>query len=189
MQSAASGGGSSRWAILGAVVLLAAVAMFLGWQLGRSELPTTSKGNDRAGYPELLREFRLPSLDGRQLGPADFAGQAVLVEFWATWCGPCHVQAKILASLYRDLEGREVQFLAVSVGEDEETVRRFVEERPFAYPVLLDPRSGVLDAARIYALPTLLILDRRGEVVFLESGITPRRALESILERALDDRS
>lgn len=178
----------SLWPIFGAVVLLAAVATLLGWQLGNSELPQSPPA-EASPYPPLLSEFRLPSLEGRQLGPGDFAGQAVLVEFWATWCGPCHVQAKILAALYEDLRDRDVAFLAVSVGEDEETVRRFVEERPFSYPVLLDERSSVADGASIYALPTLLILDRHGNVVFLQSGITPRRTLESVLERALAARS
>lgn len=177
-------GTSSRWPILGAVVLLAAVASFLGWQLGRSELATAPNGG-ASDYPLVLKEFRLPSLEGRQLGPGDFSGRVVLVEFWATWCAPCHVQARILASLYEDLRGRDVEFLAVSVGEDEETVRSFVEERPFAYPVLLDEASRVADDAGVYALPTLLILDRRGEVVLLKSGITPRRTLETLVERAL----
>lgn len=187
MQDMAPRNVSSRWPILGAVVLLAAIATVLGWQIGRSgSTPATVEVSQ---YPALLTQFRLPSLEGRQLGPGDFTGQAVLVEFWATWCGPCHVQAKILASLYQDLRDQGVQFLAVSVGEDARTVEQFVAERPFAYPVLLDENSSVADAARIYALPTLLVVDRTGSVVFLQSGLTPRRTLETILAQALEARS
>src|SRR4030095_15474096 len=88
-------------------------------------------------------DFQLKALDGRTLGPKDFLGQVVVVDFWATWCGPCHLQAEILEPLYRDLKGRGVQFLAVNVGEEPETVKSFLKSKPFHYPVLLDtPDQG-----------------------------------------------
>ncbi len=133
---------------------------------------------------QAVPSFRLASLDGRQLGPADFSGKAVLVEFWATWCGPCRMQAEVLAELHRTQRGRDVQFLAVSVGEEEATVREFAQENPFEYPVLLDPGSRVADSFEVMALPTIVVLDRHGRVVLKESGLTDAATIEKALAAA-----
>ena len=74
-------------------------------------------------------QFRLASVDGSEVALADFEEKVVLVDFWATWCGPCHAQADILKSLFADFDG-DVQFLAISLGEAEETMRAFVERNP-----------------------------------------------------------
>jgi len=132
--------------------------------------------------PGAATDFKLDSLAGAKLGPADFAGQVVLVEFWATWCTPCHKQAAILSEMYPAFRDRGVEFLAVSVGEPEDVVRSFVEDRPFPYPVLFDPEDRVSVELGIHALPTVMILDRNREIVYFSPGVadedTVRRALE-----------
>ncbi len=120
--------------------------------------------------------FRLASLDGAEVGPADFAGPVVLVDFWASWCVPCHAQAEVLKGIYPRLDGA-VEFLAVDVGEEESMVRGFVEKRPFPYPVLLDPSAEVADALGVTGLPTLMILDTEGRVSYLDSGILSEREI------------
>jgi cytochrome c biogenesis protein CcmG, thiol:disulfide interchange protein DsbE len=129
-------------------------------------------------------EFRLKTLDGRKLGPADFPGQVIVVDFWATWCGPCHVQARILEPISRDFKGKGVQFLAANVGEDEATVRGFVKDRPFSYPVLLDSESAVSGNLGVYALPTLLVIDKSGKIALLRSGLMDGPTLRKVLKDA-----
>ncbi len=128
--------------------------------------------------------FQLDSLDGRRLGPQDFAGQVVLVEFWATWCAPCHVQADILKPLYPEYRRLGVEFLAVDLGEDEGTVRRFVEDRPFPYPVLIDPDDDLTYELGVHALPTLMIIDRAGRVAYFSPGVSEEDELREVLARA-----
>jgi thiol-disulfide isomerase/thioredoxin len=128
-------------------------------------------------------EFRLQSLEGKPLELKDFRGKVVVVDFWATWCAPCHVQARILESLHRDYKDR-VQFLAVDVGEDEKTVRRFVQQRPFPYPVLLDPKDELSPKLGILALPTLMILDKEGKISYFQAGISDARTLREAFQKA-----
>src|SRR5258708_7434499 len=65
-----------------------------------------------APVPAVKTNFRLPTVDGRALGPRDFGGQVVVVDFWATWCMPCRLQAEILEPVYRDFKRPAVHFLA-----------------------------------------------------------------------------
>lgn len=132
-------------------------------------------------------EFRLASLDGGRLGPADFRGRVVLFDFWATWCAPCHVQADILKAIYEEFREFDVEFVAVSVGEDEGTVRSFVNERPFPYPVLLDPSDEAASRLGVFVLPTIMVLDAEGRIAYLREGVSSARRLRTTLTEALMD--
>ena len=129
-------------------------------------------------------EFQLQSVDGRTLGPKDFRGQVIVVDFWATWCGPCHLQARILEPIYRDFKGRGVQFLAANVGEEPETVKSVLKNKPFPYPVLLDPKDDVASNLGVYALPTLLVVDTKGRLAFFRSGIADGDTLRQVIKQA-----
>src|SRR6185436_4022327 len=139
-----------------------------------------SKGAGVGSKPD----FRLKTLDGRKIGPVDFPAQVVVVDFWATWCGPCHLQARILDSIYRDLEGKGVQFLAANVGEEEAAVRSFVKDKPFPYPVLLDTETTVSGNLGVYALPTLMVVDKKGKIAYLQSGVIDGPTLRKLLKNA-----
>ncbi len=129
-------------------------------------------------------DFRLPSLEGSFVEAGDFSGRVLLVEFWATWCAPCRVQADILAELHAELAGAEIAFLAVSVGEEAEVVREFVRGSPFPYPVLVDSRDELSSRLGIYALPTVMVLDRSSRIAYFESGLSPASSLRKALEEA-----
>jgi thiol-disulfide isomerase/thioredoxin len=161
-----------------AVLVAAAVASFL---LLSCQEGATAGGQAKAGTKV---DFQLKTVDGRALGPKDFPGQVVVVDFWATWCGPCHLQAEILEPIYRDLKGRGVQFLAANVGEDLKTVKSFLASKPFPYPVLLDPEDSVASDLGVYALPTLLVVDTKGRVAYFQSGVADGDTLRQIIKKA-----
>jgi thiol-disulfide isomerase/thioredoxin len=129
-------------------------------------------------------DFQLKTVDGRTLGPKNFKGQVVVVDFWATWCGPCHLQAQILEPIYRDFKGRGVQFLAANVGEEPDTVKGFLKTRPFPYPVLLDPDDSVASTLGVLALPTLMVVDKKGKVAYFQSGIADGDTLRELIKKA-----
>ncbi len=166
---------------LGSVLPLALVTVLLGF--GCQEGYSSSAAASKTANAEAAK-FRLKTLDGaRSLGPPDFRGKVVIVDFWATWCGPCQIQARILDSLARSYQGKNVQFLAANVGETAQTVQSFVKDKPFPYPVLVDP-DGVSDDLGVIALPTLLIIDPKGKVAYFEAGIADADVIKRILRQS-----
>ena len=132
----------------------------------------------------ILTSFQLDTLDGSRLGPPDLRGDVVVVDIWASWCKPCDVQAQILDGLHEEYADQGVSFLALNTGEDLETVLKHVEERPFAYPVLLDPEEEVMRGAELAALPTLLVLNPLGEVSYISVGLTGASVVKGAIEKA-----
>lgn len=142
---------------------------------------TTAMGS--APAPGTPVSFQLQTLEGRPIGPKDWKGQIVVVDFWATWCGPCGIQARILEDLYKDYRGKGVQFIGANVGEETEIVRQYLKRTPASYPVVVDPHD-VADQLGITALPTLMVIDKKGKLSFFEAGLTDGDTLRRILRQA-----
>ena len=135
-----------------------------------------------AAYP--APDFELASLSGGKLNPKSFLGRVVVIDLWATWCGPCHMQAEFLETLHQEYDGKAVQFLAVNSGEERATVEEFTARSPFPYPVLLDPSQSVMRRYKASGLPTLLVVDVTGSVSFLNVGVVDTATLRREIEKA-----
>ncbi len=135
-------------------------------------------------FDPILTSFQLDTLDGSRLGPPDLRGDVVVVDLWASWCKPCDVQAEILGRLHAEYADQGVTFLALNTGEDLETVQKHVDEKPFGYPVLLDPEEEVMRGAELYALPTLLVLNPLGEVSYISVGLVGASVVRRAIEEA-----
>ncbi len=160
-----------------------AVALVLAG-CSRSQESTGAAAGEPGPQGPLLPAFELVALAGGQLGSEDLKGKVVIYDFWATWCGPCHIQADILHALYPGVAGNGVEFVAISVGEPEDLVRDFLRDRPYPYPVLVDPEDRMSSELRILGLPTLIVVDGEGRVVYRNTGISDRETIERALERA-----
>jgi thiol-disulfide isomerase/thioredoxin len=130
-------------------------------------------------------QFELDSLGGERVSSKDLTGRVVVVDFWATWCGPCKLQQKILRALAERYGEQPVSFVAIDVGEPEEIVRSFVEAEPFSYPVLLDPTDTLSGPYGIYALPTVMVLDREQGITFLNVGVSSGTQVSGAIDHAL----
>lgn len=127
--------------------------------------------------------FRLPSLEGKTTSLADFKGQVVVLDFWATWCGPCRQQAEILDDMHRSL-GQKVVFLGINVGEGKDVVERYVKRSPFPYATLLDPSQQTAAKYQAQGLPTLVVIGPRGDIVFHQVGVTSAARLGQAIQQA-----
>ncbi|MBL8449426.1 MAG: TlpA family protein disulfide reductase [Dechloromonas sp.] len=106
----------------------------------------------------------LRDLEGRSVDLAQLRGKVVLVNFWATYCKPCRAEMPSLDRLRSRLAPRGLEVLGVDVGEDADAVRRFTATVPVGFPLLLDPEGSTMARWKAIALPTTLVIDRRGRL-------------------------
>ncbi|MGH9380491.1 MAG: TlpA family protein disulfide reductase [Thermoanaerobaculia bacterium] len=128
--------------------------------------------------------FRLPALDGGQLGPADFPGRVVLLDFWATWCVPCRAQKAVLEEVAADYPEGSLHVLAVNVGEDEGLVRESVADEASPFPIVLDRDTSFFTSLGLVALPSLVVLDGEGRLVEQATGLIDARSLREMIRKA-----
>jgi thiol-disulfide isomerase/thioredoxin len=113
--------------------------------------------------------FTLESLDGPPVALTALKGRVVVMEFWATWCGPCRFSLpslELIAKRYRD---RGVSVLLINNGEERDTIRTWAERR-YTSPILIDEGGKIADRYGIQAIPRLFIADQAGRLVWTHQG-------------------
>lgn len=150
--------------------------------------PLLGFGTRGSNQPFLVPEIDQPALDfelqtlaGAKIRLADLHGQAVLLNFWATWCLPCREEMPLFQE-YTDRYGSELHVLAVNMDEPTDTVQAFAQELGVNFDILLDPRSAVTDLYRVRAFPSTFFLDQEGVIRFRHIGVINERQLDRYLE-------
>ncbi|HAS35593.1 MAG TPA: thiol-disulfide oxidoreductase [Flavobacteriales bacterium] len=111
----------------------------------------------------------LQDLNGAEVQLSELKGQAIFLNFWATWCGPCKAEMPSIEALYKDM-GDEVNFLIVSY-EDPKVIRKFMNDEVYDFPVYF-PKNGIPDQLKAEALPTTLVIDVEGRILHRSSGMS-----------------
>ena len=152
------------------VGLVVFFAFSLGCDSGVSEVPQESKSAQgvvfKKGGPALgtpAAEFKLIDLEGKWLSLSDYKGKVVLLNFWATWCGPCRVEMPSMEVLYQEFKKDGFEILAISSDHQGSIVTRpFVEAQALTFPILHDADYRVSGTYGIRTLPMSYLVDRQG---------------------------
>lgn len=121
--------------------------------------------------PDPAPDFTLKGLDGKPLSLADSHGKVILLNFWATWCGPCRAEIPDLVDLQSRYTGR-LQVIGLNVDDDDpQEIQKYVDENGINYPVAMAPAELRMQYGGIPALPTSFVLDTEGRVVQKHIGL------------------
>lgn len=127
-------------------------------------------------------DFTLTNLDGESLDTADLRGKNVLVNFWATWCGPCRQEMPMFEAAAAQYAG-DLVVLAVNIGEEPWRVKQFMHDLGLSFTVLMDEANQVQNLYRVRAYPTTYLIDTQGTVRAQHVGLLSEAQLEKYLER------
>ena len=126
-----------------------------------------SSGGEPASVvrPDIMApDFELQSLDGQMVTLSSLRGRPVMLNFWASWCGPCRVEMPFIQEVFEDEDWREqgLTILAVNLGESRSTVKEFMEDNGLSFTVLLDTENKVAAGYNIRGIPTTYFIDKNG---------------------------
>jgi len=109
-------------------------------------------------------DFSLKSIDGQEITLSQLKGKVVLLDFWATWCGPCKESIPHLVQLYKNYRGSGFELVGMNVDKgDREAVRRFVRSMDIPYPVVTAPED-VVSNYRVSGIPVTFLIDKEGRI-------------------------
>src|SRR5580658_9384323 len=117
--------------------------------------------------------FTLTAVTGEQSGLSQYKGQVVMVNFWATWCGPCQQEMPLLDQMYKKYKPAGFTLIGVNVDKEAPPVKQLLERKPVSFPVLLDPANQVSKAYHVDEMPSSVIIDRKGQIRFVHRGCKP----------------
>jgi len=149
----------------GIVILGAALGAAAYWSRATPAGRPAAFPITRAAEPIAATEFELVDLAGRPFRLRDLRGRVVLLNFWATWCGPCREEMPALGTLATELGPRGLAVVGVNYKESKSGIEAFLRERQLSIPVVLDKQGAVAERYQVYALPVTVVLNRRGMVV------------------------
>jgi peroxiredoxin len=150
-----------RLALL-AVLLVAMPGIFTGSSFA-------SSGLAGQGAPD----FVLKSASGANLRLSEHRGNVVMINFWATWCGPCRQEMPLLDDLYVRYERVGFSLLGVNIDDDSSRAMEMAEELGVSFPVLFDERKEVSKLYQVEAMPVTVLVDREGTIRHVHLGYKP----------------
>lgn len=160
---------------LAAVLLLAACSGTAGAGPGGVVVVEVS-----GPMPELSGE----TLQGGTLAPEDYAGRVVVVNFWATWCGPCRREQPALSAVAAEQGPDGATFIGVNFRDDEAAARAYLEEFDVGYPSVSDPSGVIAHRFGVPYLPATIVVDAAGRMRFRAVGALEVETLRDLIARA-----
>ncbi|MCH8159531.1 MAG: TlpA family protein disulfide reductase [Proteobacteria bacterium] len=122
---------------------------------------------------QVAPDFALKSTTGENLRLSEYRGDVVMINFWATWCGPCRQEMPLLDELYGRYHRVGFNLLGVNIDDDTTRALRMVEELDLHFPVVFDTRKEVSRLYNVEAMPATILVDREGNIRHVHHGYKP----------------
>jgi len=177
-------GRDSRLTLLPALVLfvVGACAAESGAGRGRGGAGSGTDSGNQVGAP--IPALRVESLSGKKIEVASYRGRVLLLDVWASWCGPCKQELPVLDAMARRLKSQGVEVLAVSVDQERANVDKFLKGHgKWALTIAHDPAGAIAERLQPDKMPTSYVIDRAGIVRYVNAGFVPEDA--STIEKRL----
>ena len=146
-------------------------------------------GGVAAGQPvgQNAPDFELQSLEGKNVKLSDFRGKAVLLNFWATYCGPCKIEMPWFVEMQKEFGPQGLQIVGVAMDDaSTEDIAKFTQQMGVNYPILVGQESVGQSYGGVGVLPTTFFLDRNGKLIAREFGLQSRSVFVDHIKKALN---
>ena len=134
----------------------------------KAEMAEAKAQKERLAEGKVAPEFSFPTTDGKKkLGPQDFKGKILVLDFWASWCGPCRAEIPHLKEAYKEYSNKGVAFFSVSIDKDDAAWRKAMKEENMPWTQAQAPKAGkdVMKQYQFSGIPYILVLDEEGKIV------------------------
>ena len=118
-------------------------------------------------------DFTLTTRDGKKLQLSQLRGQVVMINFWASWCGPCRQEMPLLDAMYKKYKAMGFTLLGVNVEPDSKEAQAFLRDVPVSFPIAFDNDSKLTKVFDVQGMPSSVIIDRRGNARIVHKGYRP----------------
>jgi peroxiredoxin len=143
----------------------------------------------RSDRPKIAApDFALRDEDGNTIRLSDYKGKAVLLNFWATWCGPCKREIPGFVKLYNEYKDKGFEIIGISLDQAGwEAIKPFADKYDITYPIVLFDRKVIIDYGGISSIPTTFLINEKGEVIERIIGLRPDAYFESKVKEMLSE--
>ncbi|MDD5398370.1 MAG: TlpA disulfide reductase family protein [Dehalococcoidia bacterium] len=179
------------WIVLAAIiVLIAAVAVADRVIHANASIPVPSSASEPAGQTDVKTgtsigfaapDFTLPTTDAKEFKLSDYRGKNVILNFWATWCGPCRLEIPAFKEIHNKYNDGSIVVVAISCLDNADSTAYFASANGMDFVIPLDPRGVVSDLYNIRGMPTTYFINDKGVITSIKIG--PFINIEEIEER------
>lgn len=157
------------------------IAAMLGLCLVFSAAATAAPQNPGSAAPQ----FTLKDINGKEVSLSSFKGKVIILDFWATWCGPCRSEIPDFIALQKEYGSKGLQMIGISVDKDKDILVKFYKDNGMNYPVVLTDGAVEAKYGGIRAIPMTFIIDRTGKIAKKYVGAISKKQFESDIKPLL----
>ncbi|MBI5192740.1 MAG: TlpA family protein disulfide reductase [Nitrospirae bacterium] len=157
------------------IILTIAFSIGLGFYNNRTSIADSRGYAAYLGIQEFPRpveakDFTLKDIANKKINLKSYRGKVVMLNFWATWCGPCRMEMPSMERLHQQFKDKAFVIISVASGDSREEVSSFMKEYRLTFPALLDDDYEVSDEYKVWAVPTTYFINTKGEIIGKAQG-------------------